>query len=417
MEGTAGISRRRLLAGAGSVAGGLALGLGVRPAAAQGQKAVKIGAIHPVSGVLAQIGQACRQGTQLAVDQVNRGGGLRSKGARLELLVGDSESKPEVGAAEAERLIREGAVLIIGAFQSDVAMAIAQVCERREVPFVVDIAAADQITASGFRHVFRVFPTTTTLGRNGTSYLHEVIRRSGAQVERAVVTHTKDLFGTVVSKAFLAAHEAARSPVKIVDVISYDLNVQDLSTEVARIKAARPDVLLPFNRIRDSVLLVRELYKQRVPLKGILSPGSPGWYEKEFIEQAGPLAEYAMDAPPWYNPKSPTYQRVEALFRETYGRSLDTNSGYAYEGVVVAADALERAASLDGPAIVAALKKTSIAEHLMGGGPITFDESGQNVNASTSLIQVQKRRPVVVLPDAEAEAKVVFPVPGWGERS
>ncbi len=417
MASRAEISRRRLLAGAGRVAGGLALGLGVRPAVAQGQKAVRIGAIHPVSGVLAQIGQACRQGAQLAVDQINKAGGIRSKGTRLELLVGDSESKPEVGAAEAERLIREGAVLVIGAFQSDVAMAIAQVCERREVPFVVDIAAADQITASGFRHVFRIFPTTTTLGRNGTRYLHEVIRRSGARVERAVVTHTKDLFGTVVSKAFLAAHEAAGGPVKIVDVISYDLNVQDLSTEVARIKAARPDILLPFNRIRDSVLLVRELYKQRVPLKGILSPGSPGWYEKEFIEQAGPLAEYAMDAPPWYNPKSPIYRRVEALFRQTYGRSLDTNSGYAYEGVVVAADALERAASLEGPAIVAALKTTNIAEHLMGGGPITFDESGQNVNASTSLVQVQKRRPVVVLPDAEAEARPVFPAPGWDERS
>ncbi len=94
MASRAEISRRRLLAGAGRVAGGLALGLGVRPAVAQGQKSVRIGAIHPVSCVLAQIGQACRQGAQLAVDQINKAGGIRSKGTRLELLVGDSESKP-----------------------------------------------------------------------------------------------------------------------------------------------------------------------------------------------------------------------------------------------------------------------------------------------------------------------------------
>jgi branched-chain amino acid transport system substrate-binding protein len=409
-----GVNRRGFLAGTGAAA--VTLAAGARIGAAQA-KSIKIGAIHPVSGVLAQVGQACRQGAQLAVAEINRMGGIESKGARLELLVGDSESKAEVGAAEAERLVREGAQVIVGAFQSDVVMAIAQVCERREVPFVVDVGAADQITTSGFTKVFRIFPTTTTLGKNGAAYLGEVIKRSGAQVTRGVVTFTKDLFGTVVSKAFLKAMETAKSPVKIVEVIGYDLTVQDLSTEVARIKAARPDVLLPFNRIRDSVLLVRELYKQRVPLKGILSPGSPGWYEKEFVEQTGPLGEFAMDAPPWYNPKSPVHDRVEAAFRKTYNRGVDTNSGYSYEGILVAADALERAKSVDPAGIVAALKTTSIKEHLMAGGPITFDGQGQNVNASTSLIQVQKRRPLVVLPDAEAEAKPVFPAPGWDERT
>lgn len=409
-----GLSRRGFLAGAGAAA--VTLGAGGRGAVAQA-RTIKIGAIHPVSGVLAQVGQACRQGAKLAVAEINRAGGIRSKGAQLELLVGDSESKAEVGAAEAERLIREGAQVVVGAFQSDVVMAIAQVCERREVPFVVDVGAADQITTSGFTKVFRIFPTTTTLGKNGAAYLGEIIKRSGAQVERGVVTYTKDLFGTVVSKAFIKAMEESKSPVKIVDVIGYDLTVQDLSTEVAKIKSARPDILLPFNRIRDSVMLVRELYKQRVPLKGILSPGSPGWYEKEFVEQAGPLGEFAMDAPPWYNPKSPVHGRVEATFRKAYNRGVDTNSGYSYEGILVAADALERAKSVDAGGIVAALKTTNIKDHLMAGGPITFNEQGQNVNASTSLIQVQKRRPVVVLPDAEAEAKPVFPVPGWDERT
>ncbi len=69
-------------------------------------------------------------------------GGIKSMdGAKLELLLGDSESKPEIGRSEADRLIKEGAVVLIGPFQSGVAMAISTLAERRQVPFVMDVAS------------------------------------------------------------------------------------------------------------------------------------------------------------------------------------------------------------------------------------------------------------------------------------
>jgi branched-chain amino acid transport system substrate-binding protein len=92
---------------------------------------------------------------------------------------------------------------------------------------------------------------------------------------------------------------------EIVEHIEYPLGVQDLSAEVAKIKAAKPDILFPVARSGDAKLLVRELFKQRVELMGIVGPGSPGWYEPEFIRDMGPLADYVLDNAPWPNPKAP----------------------------------------------------------------------------------------------------------------
>src|SRR5438270_10133509 len=72
-------------------------------------KTFKIGAIHPVTGPLAEPGQACRLGAQMAADAINAAGGIKSKGGlRLELLLGDTQTKPENGRVEAERAVGQG---------------------------------------------------------------------------------------------------------------------------------------------------------------------------------------------------------------------------------------------------------------------------------------------------------------------
>ena len=123
-------------------------------------KTINIGSVQPATGPLAVIGQGQRRGNQLAIDYINAMGGIKSLGgAKLELLLGDSESKPEIGRSEADRLIKEGAAMMTGPFQSGVAMAIATLCEQRQVPFVMDVAALDAITQKGYQYTFRVFIT------------------------------------------------------------------------------------------------------------------------------------------------------------------------------------------------------------------------------------------------------------------
>jgi branched-chain amino acid transport system substrate-binding protein len=120
-----------------------------------------------------------------------------------------------------------------------------------------------------------------------------------------------------------------------------------------------------------------------------------------------------LDNVPWPNGKNPRTQKVaEEYAKRTGGKNLDTNAGYSYEAIIIMADVLERAKSTDADALVDAIKKTNIKDPLMvSGGPITFNEVGDNPNAATAMIQILGQKPVVVWPRDAAVQKYVFPRP------
>ncbi|MGH7087457.1 MAG: ABC transporter substrate-binding protein, partial [Stellaceae bacterium] len=91
--------------------------------------------------------------------------------------------------------------------------------------------------------------------------------------------------------------------------------------------------------------------------------------------------------------------------------------GFMFEGFLVCADAYKRAGSAKPAALVEALKTTDIENRVMIGGPITFDAKGQNTNLPSAAVQNLGLKPTVVLPEANATAKPVFPMPGWAERT
>jgi branched-chain amino acid transport system substrate-binding protein len=374
---------------------------------------IKIASIQPVTGVISDIGISMRRGNQMAVDDINAKGGIKSMGgAKLKLLLADTEAKEEVARTEAERVIKEGAVCLVGPFLSGNAMTIATLCEQRGVPFLMDVAAADDITRKGFKFSFRVFPTTTKFADSMLFYMTQIMKENNLSKIRGVVTNTGDLFGRVQGATFVKTLKERKFPIEVLGHIEYPLGIQDLSAEVSKIKSLNPDVLFPVARPGDAKLMIRELYKQRVKLQGIISPGSPGWYEPEFIRDMKVLADYVMDNVPWYNPIGKMYKEVNAAFSKKYpGKYIDTNSGYAYLGVLVVADALGRAKSTKAEDIVAALKKTYLKQDLMVGLAVNFDARGDNVNADTAMIQTLGGSIKVVLPSKAAEAKYVFPMP------
>ncbi len=125
---------------------------GFLPFYAPSRRRFLIGSVQPATGVIADLGIANRRANQLAVDDINARGGIKSLGgAKLKLLLGDCEAKEEVGRSETERLIKEGAVCLTGPFLSGVAIAMGTLCEARGVPFVIDVAAADAVTQRGFK--------------------------------------------------------------------------------------------------------------------------------------------------------------------------------------------------------------------------------------------------------------------------
>ena len=417
-----GVNRREFIQASAALTAVTAVG-GFPSVLKAAPKEILIGSVQPVTGPLAVIGQGQRRANLMAADYINANGGIQSMGgAKLKLLLGDSESRPEIGRSEADRLIQEGASMLIGAFQSGTSMAIATLAEQRQVPFMMDVAALDAITQKGYTYTFRIFPTVSTFGRTAVEYLKLMIEEKNVAPKRAVVTNTGDPFGKGQGGNFIKFFEKSDLGIEIVEHITYPLGIQDLSGEVAKIKRAKPDLLFPVCRPGDSTILTRELFKQRVELMGIISPGSPGWYEPKVIEDLDKLVYYVTDNVPWIYPASPVYQEANKLFLEKHGVYLDTNSGFAYTGILVLADALERAGSTDAGAIIEAVKATDFKDHPMVGEAIKFAENGDNINAATALVQVLpdedvNKRVKVVLPKKFAEADYVFPAPQLWEPS
>src|SRR5499427_8372963 len=115
---------------------------------------LKVGVLLPRSGAQAGIGQDCQRGVELA-PAIFKELGL----PELAIMNADTETKVEVARARAEKLINDGAQLLVGAFDSGQSTTIAQVAEHKGIPFVINIAAAPPITEQGYKFVFRNFPT------------------------------------------------------------------------------------------------------------------------------------------------------------------------------------------------------------------------------------------------------------------
>jgi len=412
------LDRRNFLRGATAVS----LGVGAFPAVVRAQpRTIKIGMVEPLTGPMADVGQDSRLGAQLAVEAVNNAGGIKSLGgARLELLVADSQTKVDAARAEAERLINGGAQLLTGAFHSAHVATIAPLAQQRRIPYIIDITAADQPTANiaksvregqqKVQYVYRIFPGAATFGRNAVRFMTEIFKEAGVSPKRVVVLYSNDLFGKTQTESFLNAQKAASPGFEVVESIPFPENAADLSTEVSRAKAAKPDIIAPVTRPATAILLLEEVAKQRVEVMGMISPGAPGLYETRQIQQLKELIEYVMDATVYANYRKPETQKVGAEYaKRSGGRNFDASGSYSYDAIQVIADVLERAASTEPDAVVAAIKKTNFAGGLsVSTGPIVFNETGDNPNASTAMLQILGQKPRVVWPKDVAEQRFVF---------
>src|SRR5215467_3987865 len=273
------ITRRTLLAGTAVTA--LAAPAIVR---AQGG-ALKVGVLLPRSGYQASIGQDCFRGVELT-NPILKDIGL----AELQFMNADTETNVDVARSRAEKLIADGAQLLVGAFDSGQSSAIAQVAEQKGIPFVINIAAAPPITEQGYKFVFRNFPTAPTILGDAFANQKELFEATGTAPKSVVFMHVNDTFGTSMAQGIGGVMPRFNMPYKIAETISYDATARDLSVEVAKAKATGADALLMVSRLNDAILITRELVKQRWTPMAVLSMG-PGWYEDQYLKTLGKLSD------------------------------------------------------------------------------------------------------------------------------
>jgi branched-chain amino acid transport system substrate-binding protein len=401
------LNRRRMLAGAAAVTTVIAA-----PAIGRAQgAALKVGVLLPRSGTQAGIGQDCFRGVELA-NPIFKSIGL----PELEIMSADTETNVEVARSRAEKLIADGAQLLMGAFDSGQSSAIAQVAEQKGIPFVINIAAAPPITEQGYKFVFRNFPTAGTILADAFANQKEVFAATGVEPKSVVFLHVNDTFGTAMKNGVGAVMPKFNMPYTIKETISYDPTARDLSVEVSKAKATGADALLVVSRLNDAILLTRELVKQRWSPMGILSMG-PGWYEDQYLKTLGKLGDGPISFVPWFDPNKKLSKQLEAALGKKYpGVNLNTNHVYTFEALLIAADAYKRAKSADPKALADAIRATNITDNVSTGPGISFNEKGQNDKLKNSAIQNRGGKLVTVAPKGATNAKVQWPMLAYDKR-
>src|ERR1700712_3767657 len=398
------LTRRTLLAGTAATLAAPAI---VR---AQGGP-LKVGVLLPRSGYQASIGQDCFRGVELA-PAIFKDLGL----PELTIMNADTETNVEVARARAEKLINDGAQLLVGAFDSGQSTAIAQVAEQKGIPFVINIAAAPPITEQGYKFVFRNFPTAGMILGDAFVNQKEVFAETGVEPKSVVFLHVNDTFGTAMKNGVGAMMSKFNMPYTIKETISYDPTARDLSVEVSKAKATGADALLVVSRLNDAILLTRELVKQRWSPMGILSMG-PGWYEDQYLKTLAKLGDGPLSFVPWYDPNKKLSKQLEAALGQKYpGVNMNTNHIYTFEALLVAADAHKRAKTTDPKALADTIRATNITENVSTGPGISFDEKGQNVKLKNAAIQTRGGKLVTVAPKGSTNAKPQWPMTAYDKR-
>jgi branched-chain amino acid transport system substrate-binding protein len=374
--------------------------------------ALKVGLLLPLSGLQAGIGQDCKRGADIA-PAIFKSMGL----PEITIMNGDTESNVDTARTRAEKLISEGAQLLIGAFDSGQTTAIAQVAEQKGIPLVINIAAAPQITEQGYKFVFRNFPTAPMILRDAFSDQLEVFAAAGVAPKTVVFMHINDTYGTAMAKGIGAVMPKFNMPYKIVEEIAYDPAARDLSVEVAKAKATNADALLAVSRLNDAMLMTRELVKQRWTPQAIMSMG-PGWYENQYLETLGKLS----DGPITFSPAADPHKKLTpvleaALAKSAPGINLNANHVFTFEALLVAADAYKRAGSTDPKGLADAIRTTNITNNSSIGGGISFNAKGQNDKVKDGAYQNRGGKYIMLAPQEAAEGKPVWPMPSYQKRA
>ena len=397
------VSRRTFLAGTTALAGSVG-----SPAIVGAQTAsVKVGLIHPVTGFVAYNGQQSRLGATMAIEDLNKAGGIKAMGgAKLEALLGDSQSKVEVGVSEVEKMNEQGVAAYIGCFQSPVGIAASQAAAKYNTPFLIDVGASDLIVTRGLKNTFRLKPGFGVCVDQGIAALGALNSAAGTPAKAAVIVHESGEFGTGTAK--LMSTKLPTIGIAVKEVIGHDNPTRNFDNIALRIRSLQPDLVMMSNYQNEYVLLARTLYQQKVNLAGFYSLLGGGFNYK-FVKEMPDVSQYMMDTNHWFNPKS---QRAQALKKRVEaGGNLFTYELYlSYSVVELLADALEHAGSADKEKLLAAISASTYKADMLPYGPTKFVD-GQNQGARPATLQVQKGDIKVIGPEDVAEAKAVFPKP------
>jgi len=415
------------------LASSIAIGLGLGVAGfAHAQAEVKIGVIYPLTGPGAAVGAELRSALELAVDIINNGApgiaelpfsagkGLPNlKGAKIKLVFADHQANPQTGATEAERLItQEKVVAIVGAYNSAVTATASQVAERAGIPFLNPESSSASLTARGFKWFFRTTPHDDLFVHNAFEFLKELEAKRGIKPGVVVTLNENGLWGTETAK--LQAKLAPEYKLNLVKQVVYPAKTTQLTSEVQTLKAAAPNLVLQSSYTADAILSMKT-YKELGFSPDMILANNAGFTDTDFIKTLGKDAEYVITREVWaldLASSNPLIKQVNDLFNSRYKINFTGNSSRTFTGLMVIADAINRAGSTEPEAVRKALAATDLpgSKLIMPWKGVKFDATGQNTLGQGILVQIVDGKYNTVWPFAMAAREVVWPMPKWDQR-
>jgi branched-chain amino acid transport system substrate-binding protein len=436
------LSRRQFIAHAGKA--GLSASmfpiLGGLAEAGNARSEIKLGAIYPLSGNFANVAVEFKNAAEMALDFINgvnnvtgkvpfktnlplaQGRGIpKLNGAKLRIVFADSQGKPELAQNDANRLINaEKCVGLFGCYTSATTVTASQVAERYGIPFINPDSSSPRLTRRGLKWFVRVQPDDILFSKNFFDFLKDLkAKRSDVKATKLALLHENTTFGTDAANA--QANLAKQYGYEIVANVEHPTPASQVTSDVEKLKAANPDILLQTSYFAEVALFLKAFKQLDFNVQALIG-NDAGYVDESYLKNEGPDGDYAITRAMWADDiaeKKALAKQIGAYYKQKFHIDFTENAGLPFMGVFVFADALNRAgATAPGPLMKAILDTNLSADQNIFPWGIKFDTSqgGQNMLASAVIQQVQKQKYVTVWPFAVAAAPLTWPAPKWSER-
>jgi branched-chain amino acid transport system substrate-binding protein len=380
-------------------------------------KTVKIGGLLTLTGSLAKAGEEIKHGIELAVEDVNKAGGIKALGgAKMDVVFGDSQAKPDIGAGEAERLVeREKVLAIMDQYPSVVTIAASAVTERLKTPFLAPISYADKNAERGFKYYFQQNAKTGSKDTGAAwyefDYMEYLAKIAGKKFEKIAIIYEDTDYGQAGAKGLRKF--CGEKGYKIVEDISYPSRTADVTPIISKLKAVKPDVVLMVSYLGDSILIMKTADRLEFHVPWIDNTGKA---HSSYIKALRELAEYDNVLNMWNKDLNQKSKELNDRFKTKYGEDMTGHGALEYQAIWVLKGAFELAKKADREALREALTKIQInpgPEMVMPFKFIKFGADGVNTGGGFILTQVQGGDFVTVWPEKHAVGKVKIDPKWW----
>ena len=363
--------------------GGMAALFVLSTPAAAADDTIKIGVVLPTTGSVSKPGTYQKEGIELAIKQINDGGGImvKSKGKKLkveEVFYDDSSDSKKSASLTERAMSSDGVITVLGGYSTSLGTAESVMADRYKTPWITTGAGATAIFGKGYQYAFGTLSPVALIGTTSAEFLGSLIDQGKLKkgLKVAMVVENTD-HGTDYIQGFTEWSNKHAGYFSVVLNEKFELGATDFSGILQKVKNSKADVFLSDAHLPDYITMHRQ-YLQNGLHHQMVSYGARG-PESDARQALGAGTDYIF-AGIWWSTKLPYPQAKK--FTDDYKAFTghDVDSWYAapaYDGMRILAKAIEAAGSLDKNAIRDALKKAVLKDSVLPGQVLKFSANGQ----------------------------------------